>query len=106
MKTLGKFTLVCAVFLFASAASADTYVVFNCDWLNCDETYKLKKSQTKEFRGKCGGTQPKKLQCKPKSGSVSCTVTVAWGTYKSCSCTNWDPLSKHKAEIKIECYGG
>ena len=110
---------ISAVFLMAgSIASADTYKRLECDEGNgsCSFKEKLKKLQTKEFRGHCTHPQygindktPSNMKCKKNTHQNTCTITADPRSmapakeYLSCSCTNWDVTTSHNVKIEIEC---
>lgn len=107
--------LTIALCLIAGLASAKTYKTVTCasdqydSGTSCKQSIKVKSSQTKEFRLKCSDAGTKSAKCRPKNGSVSCTVPMVIRnlkhkvSYITCSCTNWDALSNHKVKFTIEC---
>lgn len=87
----------------------------------CLFKFKLKKLQTKEFRGHCsyvdssGATktyQPKAQDCRENNKANSCTAAIdptgvdPTKKYMSCSCTNWDVTTSHNVRLMVNCSRG
>ena len=125
--TCGLLAASCLALVFTASApsvtAAKTYKVLTCSSANysdssskkCEFKEKLKKLQTKEFRGVCKFGSDKQVpdsqNCKKNNSANSCTVTIDASSgegdssfvYKSCSCTNWDVTTSHNVKIKINC---
>ena len=83
----------------------------------CQFKFKLKKLQTKEFRGHCEYVRnektvvekPRNQKCQKNNSANSCTGTIdgeggGFGLgYMSCSCTNWDITTSHNVKVLINC---
>lgn len=119
--------LVCSVAIVvgwtaSAAAGGDTYKRVVCSPDDYDDEqkekclfkFKLKKLQTKEFRGHCadasGNTsKPKNQDCRKNNSANSYTTTfdpsqaTASSGYLSCSCTNWYVTNSHNVKVMINC---
>jgi hypothetical protein len=101
MHRIGQIIGICAP--IGAAGPAHAAKKYHCLDDHFNYTYKLGKSQTKEFKEYCQYEKPENMGCSSSSSLVSCDHSVPVGFYITCSCTNWSATGTHKAKIHIGC---
>ncbi len=83
-----------------------------CNDRNCEFNERIGKSMTKEFRAVCSNDvypYPQNMSIRNTDRDTTCTIKCrAHGgdsDYITKSCTNWDPLSRDRIRVLVECGG-